>query len=584
MGFAGEITTIGLPELFRSISFNRLTGVLTVRAGGEESAIYFVEGRIRAHTTEFDYEAIAVRSGAATPTAVEKAKARGRRVTLKTALQADGSSEFDADHYDRALDGALKEEVLRLFDRPDISFVFDEETPAPGMFDTEQLACELAIDAEDLAMEAARRHDEWDRISRHVTSEAEVFVAIPGAAGEDLPPEAAKLLPLLDGTRDLAAALDQLPYGRFGMLRLVAMLVERGALERATPSTLSALADAAAKAGTINRAALLLGSAIERDPENLEICHQLVKLFDDAGRKAEAALAYKRLACVQEAQGDIKAAVESYEAAVELAPHDTDAIDRIASIHDARGDARAYLKAGRRLAVAYSSRGRHDEAVTILQDLLERDPENIKLRETLATTYIKMHEPQNAAQELLSLAESAAAVNGYHRALHYYRSVLAVDRKCGVAARRIEEIESGRAGERRRERRRRIICGAVTFLVGLAVWQGLRELSAQEALNRAADASAGASDAHSLAHYALIGTDFPYTRGAARAEDIARSRLLAALDRIRILHTHDLDAAERLLGELGRVHFPASARAIWRDARDRLVRRLATARVSASTR
>ena len=101
MGFAGEITTIGLPELFRSISFNRLTGVLTVRAGGEESAIFFVEGRIRAHTTEFDYESIALRSGSATPAAVEEARARGRRVTLKTALQADRSAGFDADRPSR---------------------------------------------------------------------------------------------------------------------------------------------------------------------------------------------------------------------------------------------------------------------------------------------------------------------------------------------------------------------------------------------------------------------------------------------------------------------------------------------------
>ena len=30
MGFAGELTTIGLPDVFSNVAFGRLTGILTV--------------------------------------------------------------------------------------------------------------------------------------------------------------------------------------------------------------------------------------------------------------------------------------------------------------------------------------------------------------------------------------------------------------------------------------------------------------------------------------------------------------------------------------------------------------------------
>ena len=48
MGFAGELTTIGLSEVFQNVAFNRLTGVLTVTERGRRAAVYLDDGMIRA--------------------------------------------------------------------------------------------------------------------------------------------------------------------------------------------------------------------------------------------------------------------------------------------------------------------------------------------------------------------------------------------------------------------------------------------------------------------------------------------------------------------------------------------------------
>lgn len=571
MGFAGEIKTIGLPELFKNLAFNRMTGVLCVRGDGVAVEIFFQDGRIRAHGGEFDYEEIAIRSGAASAEAVEAVRDRGKRFSLKRALAAT-TNDFDAERYDRAVAAAVESETLRIFPLEDITFEFEEEPPGLGRFDNEQLDCALAIDANNLAVEAGSRSD------GNCASEDEVLITVdPGGVNAAESPEAAALLPLLDGTRDLATAIEQLPYPRFAMLQLAARLIDQQVVTQASPTRLAELAQSATKGGAINRAAVLINTAIARDPENLDLRRQLVELFRDAGRNAEAALANKRLGTVQEELGDLKGALASYGEAAELAPHDTDALERMVAIHDARDDLRAYLKVGRTLASAHTAHGRPDRAVAILRELLERDPDNIPLRETLATTYIKMHERENATQELLSLAESAAAVNGFHKALRYYRSVLAVDRHCDVAARRIEEIESSRAKERVRGRRRRFFWALASVVLALGLLQGVREALAQEALNDAADASYGATTAESLAYYSRVCRDFPLTRGAFRGKQMVRLRLLGALEEIRVRLGHDPDAAERAVRELGRIDYPEGVRAFWNDARDRMLRRFAGA-------
>ena len=77
MGFAGELTTIGLSEVFQNVAFNRLTGVLTVTERGRRAAVYLDDGMIRAFRPDadrtLDYVAIAERHHVAASQAVRDA-------------------------------------------------------------------------------------------------------------------------------------------------------------------------------------------------------------------------------------------------------------------------------------------------------------------------------------------------------------------------------------------------------------------------------------------------------------------------------------------------------------------------------
>jgi tetratricopeptide (TPR) repeat protein len=578
MGFAGELTTIGLGEVFQNFAFNRLTGVLKVMERDRHAEVYVEDGKLRAFShgddKPFDYALIAERADAAPADDIRTAARRRRRRTLRAMLQK--SPNFDERKYDSGVQQAIEEEVILLFGWKSASFTFEERRADGTLFDKEQLECAVSIDPQAVAMEAARRLDEWEGIARQIASEREIFVATQEAT-EDLPEEAARVLQLLDGTHDLRAILDQLPDPRFHVLKTVADLVENGWATRASADHLRELAQKAQAAGEVHRAASYLEATLEREGGDLDARGDLARLYEKSGRKKEAAREQKRLAFAREERGDLDGALECYERAAVLVPFDTDTLERILKIHDSRAERSEFTKAGRRLAEAYAAQSLHEEARDVYQRLVERDVDNVALREALAATYVKLHEPKKAAEELLVLARRAWNAQDYRDALLYYRNVLAVDRDNAEAQERIGEIESGRVKERVRRRRRRLLLALVTLLVALGCWQAAREWLSAEALHNAslaatstlAKSPADSSLLSAMERFALVSLDFPYTRAGSQAEETLRVVLLDYMQRVRAATKSRPGSAKLMLAKVAMIEFPDALRDEWESLRDK---------------
>jgi len=593
MGFAGELTTIGLSEVFQNVAFNRLTGVLTVTERGRRAAVYLDDGMIHAFRPDadrtLDYVVIAERHHVAPSQAVRDAAKRRRRRTLKEGLR--NVKGFDEVRYDAAVAASVKEEVIQLFGWRNASFVFEEARPRDGTFDKEQLDCDIAIDPQTVAMEAARRVDEWETIAHQVDTDRDIFLPMEVTLPDDATPIVREIVAKLDGTRDLSQIIEEVSYGRFEVLRVVATLSEQGIVVRATPEQLRELAHEAEEKREIHRAVRFLESALQMDGSNLEVREELVLLYERAGRRTEAANEYKRLGRAQEESGDLDSALESYGRAAALVPYEADALERIVNIHDARGDKGAFMRAGLRLAEALSTQALLEEALEVYRRLLEQDGNSVVLRESIAATYIKLHESGKAAKELLQLAQSAWQQQKFDRALHYYRNVLAVDRDCDEAALRIEEIERGRAQMRRRASRRRIVIMLATLAFGLTFWQGSREWFAQAALHRAAHVTFNGLprrnvddsmvDAATL--YADVHREHPFTFAGALAEETVRDLLLSEMERLRETVEEDPDETERLVRRLSSVRWPAGVKRLWADSRDLMLETIAARRLAIET-
>ncbi len=580
MGFAGELTTIGLPEVFQNVAFNRLTGVLTVSERVRRASILFEEGVIKGVRTYpeagLDYVAIAQCSNAAPANVIAAAASKTRRRRTLRDVLAKGDN-FEADRYDAAVSAAVREELILLFSWKHASFVFEEDRGREG-FEREQLDSEIHLDPQSIAMEAARRVDEWEAIAHRIESERDIFLPVQDVPPEESTPEIEEIIGLLDGTRDLASIIQDLPHGRFYVLSMVADLAERGYVDRATLAHLSDLAQKAEADGDLQRAVAHYEAALDMGSEDMDTRLELVRLYELCGRRNDAAREYKRLADYQERNGDLEGALDSYRSASALVPYETEALERIVDIHDARGDKDEFMSIGTQLAEVLTGNRLLEEALEVYLRLAAQDHENLGIRESVAATYIKLHEPKKAARELLDLANRSWDREDLDRALHYYRSVLAVDHECEEATARISEIDQRRARLRRKRHSRRLILAVATILAMVGAWQGGREWYASRALTQAARAALGGvvnrttddSLANAILLYSEVANNYPHTSGSREAETAVRTLLLEELDRLRVVVDRDAELAIKTLERLNVIHYPEAVEALWRDSYRRL--------------
>ncbi|MHC4578542.1 MAG: DUF4388 domain-containing protein [Planctomycetota bacterium] len=596
MDLAGKLTTIGLAEVFQNIAFNHHTGTLLLKRGDKKAQIAFENGRIRAAKVAgetLDYLDIARRSQLAPEDVLAKAANATRRRTLKSYLLAAG--ELDEPRYDGAIATYVEETILPLFGWTAASFTFEEGAIKERTFDKEQIGCAIDLDPQAVAMEAARRVDEWEDLAPYVPTEKEVLVVTGARPAGQMPPKAERLFPLLDGTRDLATVVKEAPLKKFDIMKTVAVLVEQGVLVPATADRVRSLATQALAAGKVTLAARRLEVALTLDPDDLDTRRELVRLYERAGRKYDAAREQVKLAEEQQARGDLDGALESFERANVLAPGDLDILEKILSLHEARGEQARAVKVGRRLAETLVAQEMYEDALPLYERLLENHESNVSLRESLANCLVKLKQNKPAAKHLLLLAGRAYDKKAFDVALKYYRRVVAIDAKNKEAAERVQEIESGAAEARRARKRRWLFRLGFAGLATLVVFQGLREWNAQSSLMEAAHAAArdltkdngDRTRADVLTRYAAICADHPFTRSGTAARDTVRELLDAEVARMNdwvqniaaaqttIDVEYRLGRTEKLLKQLDAIPYPAEVLPAWEESRDRLRRRIA---------
>jgi len=595
MDLAGKLSTIGLAEVFQNIAFNNHSGTLTLKEGEKKAQVAFEAGKVRAAKVagqDLDYLDIARRCELAPEEILAKAESTNRKRTLKAYLLANGA--LDEAQYDATIAAYVEEEILPLFAWRAASFSFEEGKLKERVFDREQLGCDIALDPTGVAMEAARRLDEWETIHEYVPTDKEVLVHA-GVRDVELPAGAERLLPLLDGTRNLEQVAKESPLKKFDVFKCVATLVQMGVLMPATAERVRELAVAARTAGKVTLAARRLEVALELDPEDLETRVELVRLYERAGRKYDAAREQCKLAEAQAERGDMEGALDSYERASVLAPDDLDILERILGLHEGRGDIPRAEKVGRRLAEALAAQGMYEDALPLYERLLKSNDGNMALRESLANCLVKLEQGKDAARHLLAIADAACERRDFATARRYYRRILTLDDKHKAAKEKLQEIESGeveaRLRRRRRWRRRVLLVVAAALL---AVQLG-REWLAQSALQKAHVTTVTGLSKHNderarvvaLQRYLEIARRNAWTLGGHEAAATAGELLTAEVVRMDLWVQQAIEArttieveasiglAQKQLRRLDGLTWPDDLAPLWQSHRDRLTSRIA---------
>jgi len=229
MPIHGSIEEAGLADVLQLLALGRKTGCLSVEDGATKGAIHLEFGRIT-------YASVAnrdrlgdmlLRAGRVTREALDAAmveQERGRGRQLGRILVDSGCvSKVEVE---RLVRRQVEEAVYYLFTWKQGTFTFSSDHGLP------HAALLVSLDAESLLLEGARRVDEWSQVEKKIPSFDVIFQRIAarksGGGNENLSEDQQLILPLLDGTRTVAAVVDETGLAEFDVGKAIYGLLLAG--------------------------------------------------------------------------------------------------------------------------------------------------------------------------------------------------------------------------------------------------------------------------------------------------------------------------------------------------------------------
>jgi tetratricopeptide (TPR) repeat protein len=234
MAIKGSLKEASLPDVLQLLALGQKTGCLSIADRSNFGYIYFDKGRICYASIVNRRDRlgdILAKHGLVTQEQLDagiKRQEKERDKKLGEILVALGSiSQADLERYMRM---QIEEAVYYLFTWTQGTFNFETDVRP------EQQDFLVSINPESLLLEGARRVDEWSLIEKKIPSFDLIFsvdrdrLAISDAA---LTETQQRLLPMLDGARDINAVIEDTGLGEFEVGKALYGLITAGFLHRA---------------------------------------------------------------------------------------------------------------------------------------------------------------------------------------------------------------------------------------------------------------------------------------------------------------------------------------------------------------
>jgi tetratricopeptide (TPR) repeat protein len=311
MAIKGSLKEASLPDVIQLLFLGRRTGCLALADRHNFGTIYFDEGQIvyAAIVNRRDRLGdILVRSGRITHDQLQAAvdRQQGDRENKLGEILVELGALPRAD-LERYIHLQIEEAVYYLFTWTSGTFNFEAGVRP------EREDFLVRLNPESLLLEGARRVDEWSLIEKKIPTFDLIFRVESGHIGEaasELSPEQKRILPLLDGTRDVQLVMDESGLVEFEVGKALFGLITAGFAHRV---------------GTSAAAAPKVTDGRVEEHRNLGVAFYKAGMFDEALRefrrvsdlRANDASAPFFLGLIGLRQGRWEEAVEAFRQAIE---------------------------------------------------------------------------------------------------------------------------------------------------------------------------------------------------------------------------------------------------------------------------
>lgn len=513
MSLKGSLSSVNLTEIFQMLSLSGREGTLFIYDGPRKRAICFTREGVSIRSRERNESnllgKILVRLGRIEESHLQGAvetRRSGDKLLGDTLVEMGACTSADIDE---ALRLQSEEEIQELFlNRSDAQFEYVD-----GFFPETDIPY-VSLNVNSLLIDIARRTDEWEYIRRRIRGPREIY-RFTGAEGEvdaEVLREcyAPRVDPFIDGSNSIGDVIDVSYVNKFHVCKLMAAYLDAGIIELVPADAIRQNARLALRMGDATAAIRHFEYLMGTGDFPLDILGEAAEAHEANRDFPEAAALLRRLAEELVRAGDYRGAIDVLRRVANYPRPEPEALRYLIDLVFENPRAAAefavnIVEAGKTLVSCYITQEQPDEAIALLQRLLQVFPDEVAFALSLVNVHAEHGDVPQACAECERLASSYQKRRQAAHAATLYKKLLTLDGERQDIRDRLRKISSGRRRRVGPALPRIAVALGITFLLsGVAVvWmkqQGVLSRPSRgpddgplaELLGRASEEKAGA--------------------------------------------------------------------------------------------
>ncbi len=354
MSFKGDLSTIGLAEVFQMISMSQKEGTLIVKDADSRKCIFFgatgVQLLSSGRRKGMKVGELLLRAGKVTEAQLEEALETGRISKKLVGEVLVESGAVSSEEIQQIVREQIEEEIYDLFLWKKADFEFVEGPAADDLKDPDAQVTKLSFDVNGLLLEAVRRADEWAIINQSIPSIDSIFVFVSESDRHEedkTSADAAKrVYRLVDGRMPVSEIVENTGISKFEACKILVDLYNRGRIRLLTVPETMDLALKRMAEGNRERGMRMYLAAAAQAPDDAKVIAQVAKFLEGEGLAKEAAGYHVKAGHIFLEQGDLDRAMDHMQRAAAGNPDEPEIQMGMFEVHAAAGN----LDEGKKLA------------------------------------------------------------------------------------------------------------------------------------------------------------------------------------------------------------------------------------------
>ena len=406
-GFRGDLSTLGLADIFQTLSNSQKEGTLVVGDGESRKCIYF--GTEGLSLLSFGSRKglrigdLLLKKGKISPDQLKglltAQKGSGKRLG-ELIVERGFATDQEISELIRT---QIEDEIFDLFSWKKASFEFIDGPPAPELKDADRPVTSLKFDVNSLLFEASRRIDEWNLINQAIPNANMIFVLTE--AGEEIvkgseDASIAVIGALADATRTVDQIVEESGLSRFQACKALYTFLTKSGIRQVSQDELTAMGKRLAYQGERDRAIRVLSCAADLDHQNLIPRQELALLLRQAGMRDEAHSTYSDMARILEERGQLVESLQAWRQALDCKPADPAATYSVFRLLDASGARADASRMGDQVLSSLLSAGDREHARQVGETLIGYTPADTDLRLRIAAIALDLGDQEGCGRHL----------------------------------------------------------------------------------------------------------------------------------------------------------------------------------------